>query len=383
MRIAHTSDLHIDSEHPERWDALKLVLEKAKGEKVDYLVIAGDLFDDVASANENIAKLRSYFSGSPFKTIVIPGNHDFLAFETERDLGDNVVVLSKNDPIHSDPSNRISFFTVPYLVGATNEYFYEKLAYISKNVDPSWFNIFVFHGDLDEVLKKIKHRKEIAGAEEETAFSLSLKVLQKFPSVQLVLSGHYHTFGEPISIGDSSRLIVYSGAPVSITRNDLGTRYLLIYDVDPDTKKVVLNKYPLETFYFEKLEIYLTPTSGESIENYVLSKIESSLSMSPSKTLILELKGYISSKEQGMSELNLKEAVKRYCEEKWTGRVVFSENWFLVLDVGFLLDKPFSQSILEQIDGLNDNDISEEDKRTLKQWFLSALSQVYSPKGKI
>ena len=380
MKIAHTSDLHIDSQHKERWDALQIVLEKAKEENVDYLVIAGDLFDDVESASEYITKLRRYFSGLGFKVILIAGNHDYKSFEDERDLGDDVIVLSQKNPLYKDISNGVSFFTVPYSQGVGNEYFYEQLAYISKNIESVSFNILVYHGDLDEVVKKVRYRKEITGGEGESAFSLSLRVLQKFPTVQLVLSGHYHTYGDPIPIDETGRFVVYSGAPVSITRGDLGPRYLVVYDVDRETKKVSLNKLPLGTLYFEKLEIYLSPTSAESIEDIVFSEIENSLKGDPGKILILELKGYINSKEQGINEVKLKEVVRKYSEEKWSGRVILQEDWFGVLDVAFLMDKPFSRSILEQIDRL---DLQEEDKRILKEWFVSALSKVYSQKVKV
>ncbi|MDI6850562.1 MAG: metallophosphoesterase [bacterium] len=380
MKIAHTSDLHIDSQHQERWDALQIVLEKAGQEKVDYLVIAGDLFDDVEAASEYITKLRRYFSGLGFKVIMIAGNHDYKSFEDERDLGDDVIVLSRKNPLFKDASNGVSFFTVPYLQGVGNEYFYEQLAYISKNLESTVFNILVYHGDLDEVVKKVRYRREVTGGEVESAFSLSVRVLQKFPMVQLVLSGHYHTYGDPIPIDETGRFVVYSGAPVSITRGDLGPRYLVVYDVNRESKSVSVSKLPLGTLYFEKLEIHLSPTSVESIENVVFSGIQNSLKGDSGKILLLQLKGYINSQEQGINEVKLKDIVRRYCEEKWKGRVVLQEDWFGVLDVAFLVDKPFSRSILEQIERL---DLQEEDKRILKEWFVSALSKVYSQKVKI
>lgn len=45
MRILHTADLHLKEYGDERWEALEELIEVGRKEKINLLVISGDLFD--------------------------------------------------------------------------------------------------------------------------------------------------------------------------------------------------------------------------------------------------------------------------------------------------------------------------------------------------
>ena len=56
MKIAITADLHLTTkkEHPERFNALKEILEHLRRENVPPLIIAGDLFDQIKGISLNL-----------------------------------------------------------------------------------------------------------------------------------------------------------------------------------------------------------------------------------------------------------------------------------------------------------------------------------------
>ena len=81
LTLLHTSDVHIGENHEaaQRLDGLVAVVDAACEQRVDALIIAGDLFDgpDIAAADGAAALAQLARLDVP--TIVVPGNHDSLA----------------------------------------------------------------------------------------------------------------------------------------------------------------------------------------------------------------------------------------------------------------------------------------------------------------
>ena len=83
MKILHTADLHLKAlnnssgagTHPERMEAFHNIIEVGKKEKIDLLIIAGDLFDSNEDGNQLRSQLRQILSDLPFKIIIIPKNY--------------------------------------------------------------------------------------------------------------------------------------------------------------------------------------------------------------------------------------------------------------------------------------------------------------------
>lgn len=118
IRILHTGDLHIGrsynkygSLYPEvaeryrqaRLEALENVVKAANERSCDYLVIAGDTFDNKNVSAELIKTVCDILRKSVCPVIVIPGNHDFC--EGENDAfwnkfntlsGDNTILLREH-----------------------------------------------------------------------------------------------------------------------------------------------------------------------------------------------------------------------------------------------------------------------------------------------
>ncbi len=379
MKIIHTSDLHLDSIHAERWNALDEIIRKCNEEKVDYLVIAGDIFDDIDSPIENLTKLKEKFANITFKVILIPGNHDFVLFENERDFGDNVITLTGSwNPYYVD-SLKVQFLSVPYVSGVNNLYFYEKLMLLRSSLKKGFFTVLLYHGDLKEILERVRYNKERSGLELESTFSVSLNDFQRFPEVNLVLAGHYHTAGDVLTFPfDSNKFLIYSGSPVSITRGDTGPRFFYRIEIDADNSKIVsMQQVKLDTLYYERLDIRLSGTEDDPLNSVIMMELQQGLNSDSSKVLILNVNGFINSQVSRLTERELKEKIREAVEKIGNHRVILDgDRWYNVMDVAYLLEKPYSKNIITKIEGLSDLTVDERD--ALKELFINALSKVFS-----
>lgn len=87
MRFLHTSDWHLglNVKHAgeaaarlreERWAAARRIAGIAREQSVDFVLIAGDLFDSNAPAPAEIREAAASLGAFPAPVYVIPGNHD-------------------------------------------------------------------------------------------------------------------------------------------------------------------------------------------------------------------------------------------------------------------------------------------------------------------
>lgn len=88
----------------ERFAAGKRVIDLARTEKVDFILLAGDLFDDNAIDRNQIQKTADILRSAPCPVYIISGNHDPFApgsvwshqsFKT----AENVHILTENVPV--------------------------------------------------------------------------------------------------------------------------------------------------------------------------------------------------------------------------------------------------------------------------------------------
>ena len=97
MKILHTSDLHLtEKENPhreERWAALKSIISEGSRNKVNLMVISGDLFDSDRAGSAMRATVRAEFEKASFPIVVIAGNHDSESYPEGVFFGENVKVI--------------------------------------------------------------------------------------------------------------------------------------------------------------------------------------------------------------------------------------------------------------------------------------------------
>jgi DNA repair exonuclease SbcCD nuclease subunit len=79
LTIVHSSDLHIDGKHSEAFHPLCKVLDAARREHADVLLLAGDIFDHNRLPLAQIDRAARLLGDAGIPIVILPGNHDCLA----------------------------------------------------------------------------------------------------------------------------------------------------------------------------------------------------------------------------------------------------------------------------------------------------------------
>lgn len=224
MKIACTADLHLkmfnDKEFDENGNPLKLIetlnnfrymLDYCKNNKIDTVIIAGDINDTklVASVKAFSMFMDILTEYENIKFIMIPGNHDMASregFESAIDLlqgYNNVLTIREKTKIDN-------IFYVPY-----SSHMIEDIVDESKNIDS---DILVTHVGLSDA--QLSNGASIKSR-------LNSSHLKKW---KLVITGHYH---KPQTVNN----VWYTGSLIPHRRDEAGEQKRFLV-VDTDTFEV-------------------------------------------------------------------------------------------------------------------------------------------------
>jgi DNA repair protein SbcD/Mre11 len=179
----HCADIHFDMPFTSleydndksslRRQELKLVFEKivnvAKEEKVDLMLICGDLYEHGYVRKSTIEFICQEFKKiSETKVLIIPGNHDPYSansFYSNTRWPDNVYILTEDNPVLELKDTGVCVYGC--LSGNTS-------------IDPSKINLLLIHGTLDMNFNK-------------NAFnSISSEKLESY-GMDYIALGHFHS----------------------------------------------------------------------------------------------------------------------------------------------------------------------------------------------
>ena len=90
LRLLHTADVHLGARHADmgeqataqrerQFDAFRATVDLALAEKVDLLLIAGDLFDSNTQPRRSVERVAGELkrlADAAIRTVIIPGTHD-------------------------------------------------------------------------------------------------------------------------------------------------------------------------------------------------------------------------------------------------------------------------------------------------------------------
>lgn len=293
MKIAITADLHLktNGEYPERFNALKNILECLLKEDVENLIIAGDLFD-AGSQNysifDDLCRAKKY---SNIKFYIIAGNHD-SNISSKYFTAANIKVFNDPEPFIFNGS-AYSFFFIPYLPGRSMG---EIIAGYRQSIKEPW--ILIGHGDY---LSGIRDPNNY-----ETGVYMPLgRTDIEFYNPSKVILGHIH---KKMNIGRVS----YPGSPCGMDINETGRRSFIVLDT-ADTG-ITVKKVDSDYIFFNETLISL-PMAGES--DYIKNKIDDfkrgwdlSIEEIPRARIRLKVKGYTSDRK--ILEVVLRESLSDF-----------------------------------------------------------------------
>ena len=229
LRLIHTSDTHLGDElgHPASNEALTKVVSETLLLKADFLLIAGDVFDNERISNDSIKFFLTQISRLDIPVILLPGNHD-LMHQTSIYRRSIFEDAPSNLHIFKEEQGEIIDFKdkgMKFWGKAMYEHspLFHPLSPIPERIKDTWF-IGMAHGHFEESdtssgRSSLIFPKEIADSH--------------FDYIAL---GHWDLYTD-VSQGNTSA--VYSGCPMVVgNRNEPGSVSL----VDLDTNKGALHK---------------------------------------------------------------------------------------------------------------------------------------------
>jgi DNA repair exonuclease SbcCD nuclease subunit len=285
MKILHTGDLHLQALEDRRWQALKSIISICNEENVDLLIIAGDLFDSSANAEDLRPHIRDLLSGGSYDTVIIPGNHDHESFKPGFYFGKRVSVL--NDP---DWRENVLDFDDVRLVGIPFEQLdamevSRRLEELADHLDKNRTNILLFHGEL---LDAFFDRGDFGPEETKRYMPVHLSSFEELP-VDYVLAGHFHAKFDVWRIGEAG-YFVYPGSPISITKRELGARKVNLFRVGEPPSEHVLN-----TPHFIAVNVRLNPFDALKPTDAIRQSLSD---METSSMALIRVVGYVAQAEE-------------------------------------------------------------------------------------
>lgn len=256
-RLLHTADLHLSSEHPERWEALEAVTDLAAEWEVDGVLVAGDLLDVARGSAALRARVKGAFERLQVPVFVIPGNHDRAAFAPGQDWGSRTHVLADEPACTSDalagaPVTGIPFPGEP--VSLTR-----ILPDVHDAVKESASRIVLLHGTLVEAGDPhiLSESQEDEGGRYFPCLLEELEALD----VDYVALGHYH---QPDLRRIGSGFVAYSGSPAPVGSHAWGPRRVVQIELGHDRgEETRVETVELPVPYRDRWEHWIDPFEEE------------------------------------------------------------------------------------------------------------------------
>ncbi len=268
MRILHTADWHLGkylnqfSLYKVQEEILSQISGILKKEKIDVMILAGDIFQHYNPSDEAIKLFDEFLSKSVLENpqivfIIISGNHDSsekLNFGSKL-FRENLKIISKlnlDSPIIIPYENQnISIYTLPFIraneyrilykneselipIQDTQQQYEDYLNRVYKKLNTRNFNIFVSH-------TSVETRNELrCDSEDDTYGTISTVKSNLFYKFDLVLLGHYHQFQK------INKNIFYSGSIYQYSRKEANQKKgVTLFDIDSEHKNFTYEFIPL------------------------------------------------------------------------------------------------------------------------------------------
>jgi DNA repair protein SbcD/Mre11 len=268
LRLLHTADVHLGARHADLGDgasaqrerqyaAFRATVDVALAEKVDIVLIAGDLFDSNVQPKRSVERVAADLGrlrAGKIRTVILPGTHDvydrasiYRAYDVKALAGsganeDWVTVLTSERPwVHLAACDAVIVGVVHDTKRVPRGALASALAAVPKDVAAAW-RIGLVHGavaipgrtDADEV---VIAADEIAGS-----------------GLAYLAFGHWHSTQQG-KAGDT--VWAYSGAPepVAVDQDNAGNVLLVTLDDSKGPPLVSVEERRVGRTRFHALEL--------------------------------------------------------------------------------------------------------------------------------
>ncbi len=217
VKILHTADLHLGAARTgvkggkaEIENTFLKIIRLCDAESVDFLLIAGDLFDAPFVPSDDASKIISMLEQIPKTTIAIaPGNHDFLvpgSVYLKYKFPKNVFVFDSSAQYFDFPEKNVRLWGAAF----SNRFENAPLLNIDKsNVNDDTIQLCVLHGDL------------VSESSASVYNPITLSSIEK-SGFDYIALGHIH---KRLAIQKAGKThFAYSGCPDGMGFDEIGSR---------------------------------------------------------------------------------------------------------------------------------------------------------------
>ena len=254
MKFVHVADIHFDSpfinlsdrenlgdiKRLEQRKVFKKVIEYIKENGVDFLFIAGDLYEQQYIRKSTIEYINELFKEIPNTKIYIsPGNHDPYiknSYYNQFKWNDNVYIFSSK-------FERLTSDSVDIYGYGFDDFYCTDCGIENLEIeDKTKTNILVIHSTIDG-----------ANLEEKQYNSIPRRVLEE-KGFDYVATGHIHKLDYKTY---PNQKIVYPGSLISLGFDELGEHGMIVGEIQED-KQLKIQFVPLSEDNFEEIEFDVT-----------------------------------------------------------------------------------------------------------------------------
>jgi len=260
MKFVHIADMHFDmpftvlsknglseQRRIEQRNAFNKMINYIQENNVEYLFIAGDLYENEYVRKSTIDYINNCFKQIPnTKIYITPGNHDpYLvnSYYNKYEWNENVHIFTNLEKVEN---KNIQI----YGYGFTD--FYSKKVNLPFNLDNSNINILIMHADLNGSTKEFGDYNAILESE------------LKNTNFNYIALGHIHKTNF-----EENEKILYPGSMIAGGFDELGSHGMIVGEIDEQTQKVSNEFIALDNkeFVEQNLDISNIFSKEELIEN--------------------------------------------------------------------------------------------------------------------
>lgn len=267
MKFIHIADIHFDipftslnskenlgeKRRLEQRNVLKKVIEYIKENNIEYLFIAGDLYEHEYVKKSTIDYIAKLFKEIPnTKIFITPGNHDPYIKNSYYDtynFGENVNIFS-NSYVERYEDENVNIYGMAFTEFYMNESVLENI----RIADSSKLNILITHCDLN-------------GAKDEEGMAYNPILESKLNNIgfDYIALGHIHKNNL-----ENKNRIYYPGSPLSLGFDELGEHGMIVGDISKDSFNISFVR--LDDRKFEEIELRIDDLySKEDLIEKILS----------------------------------------------------------------------------------------------------------------
>lgn len=258
MKFVHIADMHFDipfvvlnnrnnlgeKRRFDQRETLKKIIEYIQEKNIDYLFIAGDLYEHEYIRKTTIEYINNLFKQIPnTKIFIAPGNHDpYINSSMYKTFNWNNNVHIFSGELELIEENNCDIYGYGF-----ND-FYCKNSIIDKIhiTNENKINILITHGALS------------GGTLENMEYNPINKSKLKQLGFDYVALGHIHKLDYNNEI---NQRIVYPGSTVSLGFDELGSHGMIVGELDKE--KIKLEFIPIDNKEFKELELNISDINSE------------------------------------------------------------------------------------------------------------------------